>query len=125
MSGSGSGKKRKRMTLPKKREDLEKVVQEVQESHAHDHHHEHGHEHHHHHVDIDEILYALDIQLNALTQRIRVLEDKVQRQQAEIATLYKILASIVEAIGAGDEEAKKKALARALAILEGASLEDL
>jgi len=54
-----------------------------------------------------------------------VLEDKVRRQQAEIATLYKILASLVEAIVAGDEEAKKKALARALAILEGTPLEDL
>jgi len=121
-----SGKKRRRMTLPKKREDLEKVVQEVQESHAHGHHHDHGHEHHHHHhVDIDEILYALDIQLTALTQRIRVLEDRVRRQQIEIATLYKILASLVEAIGAGDEEAKKKALTRALAVLEGVPLEDL
>jgi len=119
-----SGKKRRRMTLPKKKDDLEKVVKEVQESHAHDHGHGHEHHHHHHHVEIDELLYALDLQLEAMNQRIRVLEDRVRRQQLEIATIYRVLARLVEAIVAGDEEAKKEALARALAALEGAGLSE-
>ena len=109
-------KKRRRMTLPKKKEDIEKVVEEVQETHAHEHAHEHHH--HHHHTELDELLYAIDLHLEALNQRVRVLEDRVRRQQIEIATLYKVLARVVEAcLGEGSEEEKRKAVARALAVL--------
>ncbi len=115
--GESKRKRKSRMTLPKKREDLDKVVQEVSERHhEHDHHH-----HHHHHGDIDELLTVIELLIDSLNANVKVLETNVKRQAGEIALIYRVLASIVKAcLAAESEEERKAALQEALRLLEPA-----
>jgi len=98
-----------RMTLPKKKEDLEKVVEEVEETHP---------EHHHNEEEVEEFLAAFEYLLDSLNANVKVLESTVREHTMEIARLYKILAKVVEACFSEDENKKKKALLEALSILE-------
>lgn len=108
------GKKR-RMTLPKKREDLDKIVEEVSETHEHEHH------HHHHHVEgLDEILQVYEIFIDSLRANVNSLEAQVRSQRAEIARLYRVLAKLVDACFSDNEETRKRALAEAASILAAA-----
>jgi len=100
------------MTLPKKKEDLEKIVEEVSEAHVH--------EHHHHHAvggEIDEILEVYEIFIDSLRANVSALEAQVRSQRLEIARLYKLLSKIIEACFSNDEEAKKRALLEASAVI--------
>lgn len=104
--------KRMRMTLPKKEEDLQKVVEEVEEIH-HDHHH-----HHHEHVEgLDEILHTIDVLMDVMNTRITDLEEKVEFLRDEIINLYKLFGAIVEAIASQNEEERKAAISKAYEIL--------
>jgi len=108
--------KRMRMTLPKKEEDLQKVVEEVMETH-----HEHGHEHHHHHhhaEGLDEILHTIDVLMDTMNSRIADLEEKSEKIREELVTLYKLFAAVVRAVAAESEEEKKAALLEAKKLLE-------
>lgn len=108
-------KRKRRMTLPKKREDIEKVVEEVSERHGHEHEHEH---HHHHHGDVDELLTVIELLLDSTNATVKVLDSKVKQQASEIAILYRVLAKVVEAcLASEDEEARRKSLMEALEIL--------
>ncbi|MEB2836635.1 MAG: hypothetical protein GSR80_001806 [Desulfurococcales archaeon] len=103
-------KRKKRMTLPKKREDLEKIVEEISETHPH--------EHHHHAAEgLDEILEVYEIFIDSLRANVSSLEAQVKSQRLEIARLYRILSKIVEACFSEDEEEKKRALLEAEAVL--------
>jgi len=106
-------KRKKRMTLPKKREDLEKIVEEVSETHPH--------EHHHHAAEgLDEILEVYEIFIDSLRANVSSLEAQVKSQRLEIARLYRILSKIIEACFSEDEEEKKRALLEAEAVLVAA-----
>ena len=100
-------KRKRRMTLPKKKEDIEKVVEEVAERHGHDHEH-----HHHHHGDIDELLTVIELLLDSTNATVKVLDSKVKHQANEIATLYRVLAKVIEACLASDsvDERRQKLL---------------
>ncbi|MEM1685508.1 MAG: hypothetical protein QXO93_01585 [Acidilobaceae archaeon] len=100
----------KRMSFPKKREDIEKITEEVES--------EHRHEQHHHHHGVEEHTANIQLLIDALSTRITGLEDKIMKQSIDIARVYKVLAYIVEAIAVDDIEAKKKTLREALKILE-------
>lgn len=110
-------KRKKRMTLPKKREDIEKVVEEVSERHSH----EHEHEHHHHHGDLDELLTVIELLLDSTNATVKTLDSKVKQQANEIATIYRVLAKLVEACMSSDDELKRERLQEAIGIL-GAAL---
>ena len=105
--------RRMRMTLPKKEEDLQKVVEEVMESQ-----HEHHHHHHHHAEGLDEILHTLDVLMDTMNTRLSDLEEKTEILRGEIVNLYKLFAAVVEALAAESKEEKAKALAAAREILE-------
>jgi len=110
------GKKRKRMTLPKKREDLDKIVREVSETHAHD----HGHEHHHHHHggEFDELITVMELLIDSLNANMKVIQSDVKMQAREIANIYRVLAALVRAcFAARDEEEKRKYLEEALRLV--------
>jgi hypothetical protein len=104
------GKRKKRMTLPKKREDLEKIVDEVSQTHEHEH-------HHHHAEELDEILQVYEIFIDSLRANVSSLEAQVRSQRSEISRLYRVLAKIVEACFSNDNEAKARALSEAANIL--------
>ena len=107
--------KRMRMTLPKKEEDLQKVVEEVMETHEHEHH----HHHHHHHVEgLDEILHTIDVLMDTMNTRISDLEEKSEKLREEIVNLYLLFGEIVKALAATSEDEKIKALQRAREIIE-------
>jgi septation ring formation regulator EzrA len=111
---AGMGK-RMRMTLPKKEEDLQKVVEEVMETHEHDHH----HHHHHHHVEgLDEILHTIDVLMDTMNTRISDLEEKSEKLKEEIVNLYMLFAELVKAIAAKSDEEKARALSNARKIIE-------
>ena len=107
--------RRMRMTLPKKEDDLQKVVEEVAEAQ-----HDHEHHHHHHHgvKGIEEILHTVDVLMDTMNTRISDLEEKTSKLQNEVANLYRLFAALVEALAAGNEEQRRKALERAMNILE-------
>ncbi len=105
--------KRMRMTLPKKEEDLQKVVEEVMET-QHDHHH-----HHHHHAEsLDDILHTIDVLMDTMNTRLVDLEEKTELIRKEIVNLYKLFGLVVEALVADNQNAKLKAIAEAKRILE-------
>ena len=109
--------KRMRMTLPKKEEDLQKVVEEVMETH-HEHHHEHEHHHHHHAEGLDEILHTIDVLMDTMNTRITDLEEKTEKLRDEVITLYKVFAAVVKALAAETPEERKTALLEAKELIE-------
>ncbi|MEB3851462.1 MAG: hypothetical protein LRS49_02620 [Desulfurococcales archaeon] len=117
MSSRDKKGKRRRMTLPKKKEDIEKIVEEVSETHAHEHEHHH---HHHHGGEIDEILQVYEIFIDSLRANVNSLEAQLKSQRAELSRLYRVLAKIVEACFSGSEEDKARALSEAANILAAA-----
>ena len=100
----------KRLGFPKKREDIEKIVEELSSEHEH----EHEHHHHHHHEEGPELRMVID----SLSAKLTLMEERLEAQSAEIARLYKVLAHLVEALAADSEEEKRRALNGALAALE-------
>ena len=111
MSG-GPAPERKRMELPKKKEDLEKIVEEVEARE-----HEHYHEHEHVHEEIEDVVSVLELLVDSLNANYKSLESTVKAHSDEIIRLYRVLAKVVEACGSHDEEGRRKALSEALAIL--------
>jgi len=105
-----------RMTLPKKEEDLQKVVEEVMESHGHDH--DHHHHHHHHGGELDEILRTIDVLIDTMNTRVTDLEEKFEKIREEIINLYLLFGEIVKAMAARTEDEKAAALRRAREIIE-------
>ncbi len=106
-------RKKMRMTMPKKKEDIEKVVEEVAERHGHEHEH-----HHHHHGDLDELLTVIELLLDSTNATVKVLDSKVKHQAREIATIYKVLAKVVEAcLTSESEEDRREKLLEALETL--------
>ncbi len=105
-------KKHKRMTLPKKAEDIHQIVQEVEESHAHDHHH-----HHHHAGDLDELLLVLELLIDSINANVNNLSSRVTQNSYEIARLYKILSYLVKAIATEDPIEKKQFLEKTIDLL--------
>ncbi len=112
MASSGK-KQRKRMTLPKKKEDIEKVVEEIEEREPHDHHH-----HHHTHGDLDEIIAIVELLIDSLNVKMKELEDKVKLQSNEIVRIYRVLALILRYLSSEEKEEKDKLIAQAISILE-------
>ncbi len=104
--------KRMRMTLPKKEEDLQKVVEEVEETH-------HAHHHHHHeHVEgLDEVLHTIDVLMDVMNTRITDLEEKAEFLREEIINLYKLFGAVIEALASPDEKRRELALNKAYEIL--------
>mgnify|MGYP001770650267 FL=1 len=113
---SAPAPERKRMELPKKREDLEKIVEEV-EAREHEHYHEHYHEHEHVHEEIEDVVSVLELLVDSLNANYKSLESTVKAHSDEIIRLYKVLAKVVQACGSNDEEERRKALSEAVAIL--------
>ncbi len=113
-------KKKSRMTLPKKEDDIQRVVEEVQER-LHEHHHEHGHEHeheHHHHLDVDEFIAAVEVVLDSLNTRLRQVEDQLSRLARDVKDLYILNAKLYEAYLSEDPEKKRRALEDAAELLK-------
>ena len=101
--------------MPKKREDIDRIVHEVESSHEHHHAHEHGHQHH---GDLDEALSVVELLLDSLSVQVKQLESNSKRQARDLARLYRVVAYIVEALASKSEEDRIKALRKALGELE-------
>lgn len=110
--GGKASKKKKRMTLPKKQKDIEKVVQEIEEREGHEHH------HHHAHGELDEIIAIVELLIDSLNVKMKEVEDKVRLQGNEITRIYKILSILVKYLALDNEEKKKTLIEEAEAILE-------
>lgn len=105
-----------RMTLPKKEQDLEKVVKEVQSVE-----HEHHHHHHHHEEGLDELLHTIDVLLDTMNSRITDLEEKMEFLRDEVKLVYKLLSLAVKGIVAESSTEKEKILNEMVALLESGS----
>lgn len=121
--GSGikevGGMPRKRMTMPKRKDDIQKIVREVEEHHHHEH--EHHHHHHHEHGDLEDAIAAMELLIDSLSAKVKGLEAGVKRQGVALAALYRVVAYLVEAVATDDREAREKALRKALDSLEKVS----
>ncbi|MCI4397153.1 MAG: hypothetical protein GU347_04040 [Desulfurococcales archaeon] len=79
-----------RLTIPKKEEDMEKIVQEVMESHpemAEEH--EHSHNHEHEEGDIVDALNAIADAINHLAIHIENVEKRLDSIERELNNLKK------------------------------------
>jgi len=111
--------RKKRMTLPKKREDIERVVKEVEEHHPPSH-----HEHHHHHHEaggLEDVLTAFEYILDSMNANLNNLEDAVNRLTIEVSTLYKVLSKVVRALSTEDPQRRQAELLDALSLLDEGS----
>lgn len=111
---------RKRMTMPKRKDDINKIVEEVEAHHHHEH--EHHHHHHHEHGDLEDAIAAMELLIDSLSAKVKGLEAGVKRQGIALAALYRVVAYLVEAVAAESEEEKEKALKKALEALKEVSL---
>jgi hypothetical protein len=107
-----SNKKKKRMTLPKKQQDIEKVVKEIEEREGHEHH------HHHAHGELDEIIAIVELLIDSLNVKMKDVEDKLRLQGNEITRIYRVLAILVKYLAIDNEEERKALLNEATRILE-------
>ncbi|MGC8572662.1 MAG: hypothetical protein ACP5L0_01445 [Caldisphaera sp.] len=105
---------RRRMELPKKKEDLDKIVEEVEEEHEH----EHVHEHHHEHENVEDIVSVLELLVDSLSANVKNIDTTVKAQGNEIINIYKILAYVVEACTSNDTNSKNEALKKAIELLK-------
>jgi len=103
---------RKRMTMPKRKNDIQKIVEEVESQHHHDH--SHSHHHHHEHGDLEDALAAMELLIDSLSAKVKGLEAGVKRQGVALAALYRVVAYLVEAVAAESKEEKERALRKAL-----------
>ncbi len=106
---------RKRMTMPKRREDINKIVEEVEAQHHHEH--EHHHHHHHEHSDLEDAIAAMELLIDSLSAKVKGLEAGVKRQGVALAALYRVVAYLVEAVSAESREERERALRKALEAL--------
>ncbi|MGC9112085.1 hypothetical protein [Acidilobus sp.] len=114
MSEEG-GKGRRRMDLPKRREDLERISEEVE---AREHSEmEEEHHHHHHEEEVEDVVSVLELLVDSLNANYKSLESTVNIHSDEIIRIYKILAKIVEACGEADPSAREKSLKEAVELL--------
>ena len=95
--------------MPKKREDIDKIIDEVESLHSHEHEH-----HHHHHGSIDETLSVIELLIDSLSAQIKNLESALEGQARDVARLYRVVAHIVEALASKSDEERAAALRRAL-----------
>ncbi|GEM_PF-735042 len=105
--------RKKRMTLPKKQQDIEKVVQEIEEREGGEHHH-----HHHSHGDLDEIIAIVELLIDSLNVKMKELEDRVRLQSNEITRLYRVLALILRYLATDSESEKREIIRNAEKLLE-------
>ena len=105
--------RKKRMTLPKKQQDIEKVVQEIEEREGGEHHH-----HHHSHGDLDEIIAIVELLIDSLNVKMKELEDRVKLQSNEITRLYRVLALILRYLATDSESEKREIIRNAEKLLE-------
>ncbi len=105
--------RKKRMTLPKKQQDIEKVVQEIEGREGGEHHH-----HHHSHGDLDEIIAIVELLIDSLNVKMKELEDRVKLQSNEITRLYRVLALILRYLATDSESEKREIMKNAEKLLE-------
>ena len=115
MGEEGKKRRKRRMTLPKKESDLEKVVEEVMETHPEL---AHEHEHHHHH-ELDELMHVVDTLLDIMNSRLRGVEERCASLAEDVKRLYKLVGLMFEAVYAKSDEEKRRVLEEALAVLKG------
>ena len=100
-----------RMTMPKKEEDIEKVMEEVMETHpemAEEHHHHH---HHHHHDDeLIIVLNSLVDGMNHFNAHLKQIEEKVTQLEKALTFMAKMNAIVYKALLAENPAYKREAL---------------
>ena len=104
------------MELPKKKEDLDKIVEEVEEEHEHEHYHEH--EHHHEHENVEDIVSVLELLVDSLSANVKNIDTTVKAQGNELVNIYRILAYLVEACTNNDTSSKNESLKKAIELLK-------
>ncbi len=107
-----SKRKKMRMTLPKKQEDIRNIMEEVSIEHGEHHH------HHHHTGGIDEVMRVVDVLLSAMDTRIAEVEEKIDILRKEVVKLYQLLSVLVKSMSINDEEERVSVLKKAIEIIE-------
>lgn len=101
-----------RMTMPKKEEDIEKVMEEVMESHPdmmEDHHHHHHH-HHHHDDELIIVLNSIVDGMNHFNTHLKSLDERVAQLEKGLTFMARINAIVYKALLQDSPSAKRKAL---------------
>jgi len=100
-----------RMTMPKKEEDIEKVMEEVMETHpemAEEHH--HHHHHHHHEEELLIVLNSLVDGVNHFNTRLKSLEERVSRIEKDLSLMVQLNAIFYKAMISQDPKLREEVL---------------
>ena len=107
-----------RLTLPKKEEDIEKVMEEVYETHPEmREEHEHHHHHHHHEDELIIVLNSIVDGLNHFNTHLKNLESRMSFLEKAISYMARMNALLYKALLYGDQEDKREILKKIQDIL--------
>jgi len=100
------------MTLPKRKEDIEKVISEVMERYpemAHNHHREH---------DIQDLMHTIDVLFDVTHTRLSYVETDTKLLAKHVALIYKLLLLLAKGLILKDHERREKVIEEAVKLLE-------
>ncbi|HIC99341.1 MAG TPA: hypothetical protein EYP08_06870 [Pyrodictiaceae archaeon] len=104
--------KKMRLTLPKREEDIEKIVNEVMERYpemAQAHHHEHN---------IQDLIQTVDVLFDVTHTRLSYVENDVKSLAKHTALLYKLILLLAKGLMLDNYEERKKIIEEAIGLLE-------
>lgn len=105
--------KKMRITLPKREEDIEKIMNEVLERHP-----EMAHEHHHREHDVQDLVNTIEVLFDVAHTRLSYVENDVKLLAKHTALLYKLVLLLAKGLVAEDREEKRKTLEEIVSLLE-------
>ena len=104
--------KKMRMTLPKRKEDIEKVVSEVMEHRP-----EIVRNHHHKH-DIHDLMCTIDVLFDVAHTRLSYVESDVKLLAKHVALIYKLLLLLAKGVVLEDREEREEVIEEAVKLSE-------
>lgn len=105
--------KKMRITLPKRKEDIEKIVNEVMERHP-----EMTHDHHHHEHDIHDLMHTIDVLFDVAHTRLSYVESDIRLLAKHTALLYRLLLLLAKGLILEDHKERKRIIEEAIKLLE-------
>lgn len=103
--------KKMRMTLPKRKEDIEKVISEVMERHPEIVYNHHGH-------DMRDLMHTIDVLFDVTHTRLSYVESDVKLLAKHVALIYKLLLLLAKGLVLKDHERREKVIEEAVKLLE-------
>lgn len=105
--------KKMRITLPKREEDIERIVDEVMEHYP-----EIAQDHRHHEYNTQDLMRTIDVLFDVTHTRLSYVENDVKMLAKHTALLYKLTLLLARGLVLDNYEERKKIMEKAISLLE-------